>query len=186
MLALFAGWLTDWLPAGSLTLPLRRLAHRLTLCLRRLALWLTPLRNSCLKLGMCGRYSEHLVPLFVSALWRVGYWGNVCCVFTMHSSEFILGIANRCHGYRFAVEWQRHSCTGDSVAPAAARHSIIHPSTSWYPKWNIPFRPKSCKHFRFLLNDTRPMHLIFPSNCIEFSYVQNPPVIHLFKNFPIL
>jgi hypothetical protein len=45
--ALFAGWLTDSLssPAGSLTL-----------------------RNSCLKVGMCGRYSQHLVPRFVSAL----------------------------------------------------------------------------------------------------------------------
>jgi hypothetical protein len=43
----------------------------------------------------------------------------------MHSSGFILGIANRYHGYRFAVDWQRHSCTGDSVAPAAARHSMF-------------------------------------------------------------
>jgi hypothetical protein len=50
----------------------------------------------------------------------------------MHSNGFILGITNRYHGYRFTVEWQRHSCTGDSVALAAARHIIIiiyiHPS----------------------------------------------------------
>jgi hypothetical protein len=43
----------------------------------------------------------------------------------MHSSGFILGIANRYHGYRLAVEWQRHSCTGDSAAPAAARHNTL-------------------------------------------------------------
>jgi hypothetical protein len=80
---------------------------------------------------MCEQYSRHLWQLFIYALQRVGYWGNVCCVFTMHSDRFILGIANRYHGYRFAVEWQRHSCTGDSVAPAAARHNILkNPMTS--------------------------------------------------------
>jgi hypothetical protein len=31
----------------------------------------------------------------------------------MHSSGFILGIANRYHRYRFAVEWERHKIPGN-------------------------------------------------------------------------
>jgi hypothetical protein len=59
--AVFAGWLTDSLPSP---------AGSLTLCLRRLARWLTDftVRKFCLRVGMCGRYSRHLVPRFVSAL----------------------------------------------------------------------------------------------------------------------
>jgi hypothetical protein len=87
--AVFAGWLTDSLssPAGSLIdsvfagwlagwLCLRRLARSLSV----FAGWLTDslpapsftLRKSCLKVGMCGQYSQHLVPRFVSELWQVG------------------------------------------------------------------------------------------------------------------
>jgi hypothetical protein len=116
-LTLFAGWLADWLssPAGSLPLCLRWLAH----CLSVFAGWLThfffTLRNSCLKIGMCGRYSQYLVPRFVSALWRVGYRGNVCCVFTMPSSGFILGIANLYHGYN-NVSLRR--CVAVTIYPA--------------------------------------------------------------------
>jgi hypothetical protein len=57
----------------------------------------------------------------------------------MHSSGFILGIANCYHGYRFAVEWQRHSCTGDSVAPAAARHNIFENIGFEYVQGEYPF-----------------------------------------------
>jgi hypothetical protein len=39
-------------------------------CLRRLARSLC-LRNSCPKVGTCGRYSEHLVPRFVSAVYEL-------------------------------------------------------------------------------------------------------------------
>jgi hypothetical protein len=53
------------------------------------SLTLCTLRNSCLKVGMCGRYREHLVLRFVSASWRVGYWGNICCVFTMRRSLWL-------------------------------------------------------------------------------------------------
>jgi hypothetical protein len=77
------------------------------------------------KVACDGPDRSHLAQLFRYPLSRVGYRGDVCCPLTMHSSGFILGTANLYHGYRFAVEWQRHSCTGDSVAPAAARHNII-------------------------------------------------------------
>jgi hypothetical protein len=77
--------------------------------------WLS-LRNSCLKVGMCGRYSEHLVPPFIYAVYEFGYWGNVRCVFHMGSSGPILGIANRYCGYeirnQLSVEWQRHRFPG--------------------------------------------------------------------------
>jgi hypothetical protein len=56
---------------------------------------------------------SHLAQPFRNALSWVGYWGNICCLFTMYSSGFILGIANRYHGYRFAVEWQRHRIPGN-------------------------------------------------------------------------
>jgi hypothetical protein len=42
-------------------------------------------RNSCLKVGMCGRYSEHFAPPFIYAVYEFGYWGNVRCVFHMGS-----------------------------------------------------------------------------------------------------
>jgi hypothetical protein len=78
------------------SLSLSSLAGSLTLCLR----------NSCLKVGMCGRYSQHLVPRFVSALSRVGYWGNVCCVWNVGIHNRVSG--NRCirnHGYLYPVAW---------------------------------------------------------------------------------
>jgi hypothetical protein len=59
------------------------------------------------------RASRHLPQLFIYALKRVGYRGDVCCPCTMYSSGFILGIANHYHGYRFAVEWQRHRIPGN-------------------------------------------------------------------------
>jgi hypothetical protein len=68
----------------------------------RLSSWLqtdSSLRNSCLKVGEGERYSRHLLQLFIYALKRVGYRGDVCCPFTMHSSGFILGTANRYHAY---------------------------------------------------------------------------------------
>jgi hypothetical protein len=103
---------------------LRRLAHRLS----DLPGWLSrltacdddydydsSLRNSCLKVGEGERYSRHLPQLFIYALKRVGYWGNVCCPFTMYSSGFILGIANRYHAYNI-VSLRR--CVAVTVYPA--------------------------------------------------------------------
>jgi hypothetical protein len=103
--AVFAGWLTDSLSslAGSLTD------------------WLTDstLQNSCLKVGMCGRYSEHLVPRLVSALWRVGYWGNICCVWNVGIRNHVSG--NRCirnHGYN-NVSLRR--CVAVTIYPAVGQ-----------------------------------------------------------------
>jgi hypothetical protein len=52
--------------------------------LRRLSSWLqtdSSLRNYCLKVGEGERYSRHLPQLFIYALKRVGYRGDVCCLF---------------------------------------------------------------------------------------------------------
>jgi hypothetical protein len=63
------------------------------------------LRSSCLKVGMCERYSRHLSQLFIYALQRVGYWGDVCCPFTMHSGLWLtvacisIAVYIRYHGY---------------------------------------------------------------------------------------
>jgi hypothetical protein len=51
------------------------------------------------KVAFVGPDRSHPAQPFRYALSRVGCWGNVCCLFTMHSSGFILGIANRYHGY---------------------------------------------------------------------------------------
>jgi hypothetical protein len=92
----------------------------------------------------------------------------------MHSSGFILGIANRYHRYRFAVEWQRHSCTGDSVAPAAAHHTssflgLFVPNSLTAPRPSLGssgfrctssfWRPAGYRYIRPVLKPARPERL---------------------------
>jgi hypothetical protein len=101
-----AGWLTDWLSRW-LTDLLGSHSHltvffwiswpstisvgsRLFTADSRLSLSLfspttTSPRNSCLKVCMCGRYSEHIASPFTHAVYEFGYWGNVRCVFHMGS-----------------------------------------------------------------------------------------------------
>jgi hypothetical protein len=61
-----------------------------------------------------GPSRSHLAQPFRYALSRVGCWGNVCCPFIMHSSGFILGIANRYHGYNVSLR----RCVAVTVYPA--------------------------------------------------------------------
>jgi hypothetical protein len=124
------------------------------------------LRSSCLKVGMCGRYSEHLVPRFVSALWRVGYWGSVCCVFTVHRSLWltVAGISGvvyiRYLGYIASplsgngTEFREIGCTGSrddifgcwiavTICVSGARHNIMNKQsqsveTEASPIWLVP------------------------------------------------
>jgi hypothetical protein len=74
------------------------------------------LRNSCLKVDMCERYSIHLVLPFIYAVYEFGYWGNVHWVFHMGISGPILRTASHCYGYeirnQLSVEWQRHRFPG--------------------------------------------------------------------------
>jgi hypothetical protein len=66
------------------------------------------LRNSSLKVGMCGRYSEHLVPR--------SYTQCMNLVTGETSVVYITWVANRCYGYeirnQLSVEWQRHRFLG--------------------------------------------------------------------------
>jgi hypothetical protein len=67
------------------------------------------------KVAFVGPDRSHLAQPFRYALSRVGCLGNVCCPFTMHSSGFILGLANRYHGYNI-VSLRR--CVAVTVYPA--------------------------------------------------------------------
>jgi hypothetical protein len=105
-LTLFAGWLADSPPAGSLALFAGWLAH---------SIFFFSSVEIRLKVACGGPDRSHLAQPFRHPLSRVGCWGNVCCVFTMRSSGFILGIANRYHGYNI-VSLRR--CVAVTISPA--------------------------------------------------------------------
>jgi hypothetical protein len=67
--------------------------------------WLT-LRNSCLKVGMCGRYSPP----------HRSYTQCMNLVIEETSVVYFTWVANRCYGYeirnQLSVEWQRHRFPG--------------------------------------------------------------------------
>jgi hypothetical protein len=75
------------------------------------------LPSQCLKKGLAGLKWRHPPP-YCSYMHCNGLvTGETSVVhFTLHSSGFILGIANRCYGYRIrnhlSIEWQRHRFLG--------------------------------------------------------------------------
>jgi hypothetical protein len=97
LLAVVASSLANyWLlssPAGPPTLWLQTALRRRQLTSTPVTVGIQP------KVAFFGPSRGHLAQPFRNALSRVGYWGNICCPFTMHSSGFILEIANRYHGY---------------------------------------------------------------------------------------